>query len=102
MHTSMEGNKFTVSLTVTRFKAAVILVIASVIFWWPYRLLNQSNEKIALLEQDKKTIVLPNIDIKHPIVSPYALPSESKRILNEWLLYGMNNGHEKMLQKYSE
>lgn len=104
MHTSMEGNKFTLNITFTRFKVAVIAIIVLTLFWWPYHLLGKANDKITIFEKNRTNISvkMPSLDIKEPIVSPYALPSESKRILNEWLRYGVHNGHEKLLQKYSE
>ena len=41
-------------------------------------------------------------NIKEPIVSPYALSPNAKLVLNEWLLYGVQNGHDKMMEKYHE
>lgn len=103
MRTLIEGNKFTVTVSFTRFKAAIVMILVAGVIWAPFHLLNEANLTIAMLEKRKSIVSsTPVLDIKKPIVSPYALSSESKLVLNEWLLYGLNNGHDKMLQKYTE
>lgn len=104
MRTSIDGNKFTVSVTFTRFKAAMIMIVVGVSVWVPYHLIQDANKKIDILTKTKTEIVAPSVklDIKEPIVSPYALSTDAKKLLHEWLLYGLNNGHDEMLKKYIE
>lgn len=104
MRASIDGNKFTVSVTFTRFKAAMIMVFVGASVWVPYHLIQDANKKIYMLTKTKTEIVAPSVklDIKEPIISPYALSTDAKKILYEWLLYGLNNGHDEMLKKYIE
>jgi len=102
MHTTIDGKNFTVSITMTRWKVLIGALIVMTIVWLPYHFLQNANVKITLLEKQKTVTPMLLLNIKEPIVSPYALSADAKSVLNAWLLYGLNNGYDKMLEHYTE
>ena len=103
MNVKIDGNKFTFSATFTRPKVVIATIVLIIISWLPYHFLQKANSTIAVLKkQSAVSVPVVKLDIKEPIVSPYALSSNAKLVLNEWLLYGVQNGHDKMMEKYRE
>lgn len=104
MNVNMKGKKFTASITFTRPVVCIVIFALAVMIWLPYHYLQNAYTKIAHLEKQNSSVVskTTELNIQQPIVSPYSLSSESKNVLNEWLLYGMHNGYDKMLKKYQE
>lgn len=104
MKIKLEGKTCTLSVTLTRWKAAFIMLIACLIIVLPIHSCNNANEKLKIALKNKKSISTTSVklSIVEPIVSPFSLSSNDKHVLNEWLLYRMNHGHDAMLQKYNE
>jgi len=102
MNVKIDGNKFTFSATFTRPKVAITAIVLIVISWLPYHLLQKANNTIVeLKKQHLSSVPVTKLDIKEPIVSPYTLSPTAKLTLNEWLLYGVEMGHDKMLERYN-
>lgn len=95
MNVSIDGNKFTISLTLTRFKVVIVALIIGIFLYMPFYALKNENKKI--------TPVMPSnqIVIVEPIVSPFNLTSNTKSILKNWLHYGYVHGYDKMMSEYT-
>jgi len=101
MQIKLEGKTCTLSVTLTRWKAAFIMLMACLIIGLPIHSCNNANEKLKIaLKQPVKPSSTPIVT--EPIVSPYALAPEAKQVLNSWLLYGVENGYDNMINKYRE
>lgn len=102
MNVKIDGNKFTFSATFTRPKVVIAAIVLIIISWLPYHFLQKANDTIVeLKKQSAVSTPTVKLDIKEPIVSPYALSPAAKTTLNEWLLYGVQMGHDKMLERYN-
>lgn len=97
MHTAIDGNKFTISVSFTRFKAAIFMLAIGLAFWTPFHLLNEANAKLA---QKATQAPLNQASITEPVLTPFNLTSETKSTLKNWLHYGYENGYDKMMSEY--
>lgn len=97
MRTLIEGNKFTVTVSFTRFKAAIVMILIGGVIWTPFHLLNEANSK---LPQQTTQTPLGQTVITEPILSPFNLTPDTKLTLKNWLHYGYENGYDKMMSEY--
>jgi hypothetical protein len=94
MQASINENKFIVTLTLTRIKASILVVVTMYILW---TFINSFNKSNTYAEIPKPGTVV----ITEPVLSPYNLTPETKSVLKNWLHYGYENGYSKMMSEYT-
>lgn len=97
MNMSINGNKFTLSITFTIFKAVIFLLTIGAVICLPYYFLELSEKRNSALEKILADEVASNLSKKK---LGYVLSSDEENVLYSWITYGLNNGRKKMIQTY--
>jgi hypothetical protein len=96
MKTQIDGNRFIVTMPLTRFKVSIVSIILIASIWTPWKLLGNAKEELSKQSPNVQTTHIKNV------ISPYAFSESSKAMLELWLLYGAKHGHGAMLKRYAE